>query len=475
MSIIAETLDRLEGDGRGSPDPLAGLHKDSIGPRRRAAGRGRLPLQSLMAVLVLAGGAGLAAWYWNTSPGGVIEPSLVEPAQPAQPDAPAAEAVAAVVDATPAPSEPLAVAVADNNSSDRSDPPASTPAAATASREQPQQTQALSTAVPAARPSDEVLAVIGIDPAVFEAAPVQGAGQTAGPSKPQSVETTVASENTAVQAPARQPSAAPVAKQAASPARPAAPAPTREVAVTMAETAAPASRQAPVQEAPAVAGKPAKPPVKKPANPRPESAAKAATVARAEPVAAKPRPTQPKSAPAQSRKPQKAQPAVAQQAPDAVDAAVEQARIALSQGQYPQALDALQALSPAPEKRADFWLLKGSSHLGLGQLDLAEQAFTRAQPLAPGNAQVAIQLAILKQEKGDHTGALKILAEAAGRHPNTPEIYLNQGYSQLELGAMRDAGRSFRVFLRLTEGRSLYAEQRKAVSRWLAQGSSVSG
>jgi len=160
--------------------------------------------------------------------------------------------------------------------------------------------------------------------------------------------------------------------------------------------------------------------------------------------------------------------------PSAVDDAVERARVALSREQYPQALDALETLSPVPERRPDFWLVKGSAHLGLGQLAAAEQAFASAQPLAPGNAQIAVQRAIIKQEEGDHASALQILQDAAVRHPDVPEIFLNQGYSQQALGAIPDARRSFHIFLRMTEGRSLYAQQRQAVSQWLGQFSSNS-
>ena len=390
MSIIAETLHRLESDNAGSPDPLELLRRGGNGVRRSSARRGRFPLRSVAVLLLVLGGAGLAAWYWAASPEGAIEPSLVESDQPARPDAPAAQAVATLADATPARSEPPVLPAADNTPSDRADPAASPPEAATASDKRPRQTPALSAAVPAGRPSDEALAVIGIDPAVVEAEPVQLAGQTSGSSNPQPGETAPP------QPLVTQPSAAPVTKQAGSPAKPAAP--VREEATTTQKPAAPV-----LQEAPAVAEKPAKPPVKPPAKARPETVAKAAAAAVARPAAAKPRPAKTKAVPVQARKAQQVQTVVPKQDRDAVDATMEQARIALSRGQYFQALDALQALSPAPEKRADFWLLKGSSHLGLGQLDLAEQAFTKAQPLAPGNAQVAIQLAILKQETGDHT------------------------------------------------------------------------
>jgi hypothetical protein len=158
-----------------------------------------------------------------------------------------------------------------------------------------------------------------------------------------------------------------------------------------------------------------------------------------------------------------------------VDVLIERARVALSRGQYQQALVSLELLQPIPVNRPDFWLIKGSALLGTGQLDLAELAFTSAQALAPDNVQIAVQQAILKQEKGDHAGALHILEAAAKRHPNVPEIFLNQGHSLYALGAEREAKRSFRAFLRLTEGRSLYMHQRKAIKEWLTPESSVQG
>ncbi len=159
--------------------------------------------------------------------------------------------------------------------------------------------------------------------------------------------------------------------------------------------------------------------------------------------------------------------------PEKIEDILETARLALSDGQYQQVFSVMETLSPVPEHRADFWLVKGSAHLGLGQLDLAEKAFESAQALLPDHALIAVQRSIVSQEKGDHAGALQILRNAARQHPNVPEIFLNQGYSQQALGEIRDAGYSFRTFLKLTEGRSLYAEQRKAVNQWLAQTSSV--
>lgn len=204
--------------------------------------------------------------------------------------------------------------------------------------------------------------------------------------------------------------------------------------------------------------------------PKPEPRQEAKSQPKPEPgreTRSQPKP-KPGPAPAASRRPGPV--ATVRPAPSAVvDEAVEQARLALSRGLYQQALGALTELQPAPERRADYWLIKGSAHLGLGELGMAESSFAAAHSLTPGNVQIAIQRAIIKQEYGDHAGALKILQEAAVQHGDVPEVYLNQGYSQQALGAVREAESSFRIFLRLTEGRSLYRQQRNAIEQWLAQ------
>ncbi|TNE79773.1 MAG: tetratricopeptide repeat protein [Gammaproteobacteria bacterium] len=103
------------------------------------------------------------------------------------------------------------------------------------------------------------------------------------------------------------------------------------------------------------------------------------------------------------------------------------------------------------------------------QLNQAEEAFEAAQTLLPDQPQIAVQLAIINQEKGDHEKAIKILSKAAESHPNVPEIFLNQGYSLLTLGAVREAEHNFRIFMRMTERRAVYTEQRQAVKQWLGK------
>ena len=151
--------------------------------------------------------------------------------------------------------------------------------------------------------------------------------------------------------------------------------------------------------------------------------------------------------------------------------AVDEARNALSRGNYSHALAVLESVPEVSERRADYWLVKGSAHLALGMLEAAESSLVKAGSVAPDNPQVAVQLAIVKQEQNDHPAALRILAEAATKNAHVPEIFLNMGYSQIAVGAQPDAQRSFRTFMKLTRDRSRYQQQREALERWLQQAS----
>ena len=157
--------------------------------------------------------------------------------------------------------------------------------------------------------------------------------------------------------------------------------------------------------------------------------------------------------------------------PDRIDVAVDEARNALSRGNYSHALAVLESVPEVSERRADYWLVKGSAHLALGMLEAAESSLVKAGSVAPDNPQVAVQLAIVKQEQNDHPAALRILAEAATKNAHVPEIFLNMGYSQIAVGAQPDAQRSFRTFMKLTRDRSRYQQQREALERWLQQAS----
>jgi tetratricopeptide (TPR) repeat protein len=422
MSIINETLNRLETD---SPVPAGRF--DKTFPPRPAVRRTGFPLKVMAtAMLAVFAGTSLAVWYWNGQLGDATEPSLAQAGSQAVPGGTSEHQLLS----------PLPVGA---QTSPKPQPAVQNSETATAA----DQAVAPSPPMPG-----QVLSDTGKQP-------IQAHGSSP---QPRSGETRLAATDVE---PARV--KAPSAK--------AKPAPSASHKQQQAEAQQPAAPPAPLStEAVSEAGK--QPQQAKGSSRQTRSGEKPLAVAKVEATMAKAPDAKSESAPTAPAKQQraaKAEPSGDTVQPSAVDEAVERARVALARGQYPQALSALETLSPVPERRGDYWLIKGSVHLGLGQLDQAEQALAAAQPLAPDNAQIAVQRAIIQQERGDHASALQILEDAATHHPDVPEIFLNQGYSQQALGAVQDARRSFRIFLKISAGRSLYGEQRKAVTQWLAQ------
>ena len=417
MSIIYNTLSRLETEGAGQN----GDSWSAIPPPAPAPSMG-LPVKALTATLLLLfAGTGLAVWHWSDQLGSLKELALANMGSPSAQQGSGYQPYpvtrnAAIPVAT---SLPVVHSGAEISSDGAVPVPAELPEKAAS---KPVTPPAIAVENPLhAGPDETALAPADTKPNAHETP-----GKRSSP-------VTVAVEKEAEVAAVAAPTPEPAAKETKSP--------------------GPAASVPAEQAHSAQTGKPAQ-----------VAGVKPATTATSK---AKPRPASNPPRPKATRAPAASSPEAARSRQ--VERTVEQARVALSQGRYVEALTVLNGLDPAPADRADFWLMKGSAHLGLGQLGPAETAFAAAQPLAPANAQIAVQRAILKQEQDDHAGALRILEEASSRHPDVPEVFLNQGYSQQELGAVREAGHSYRIFLRLTEGRSLYADQRRAVRQWLAQ------
>ena len=70
--------------------------------------------------------------------------------------------------------------------------------------------------------------------------------------------------------------------------------------------------------------------------------------------------------------------------------------------------------------------------------------------------QIWVQLAIVAQQRGNHTQALQLLGEAKRLNAQMPEVHLNIAFSQDSLGEHQHAAvYAYRMFLKLTEGKSL--------------------
>ena len=445
MSIIYETLNRLEMESVGQADQLdRGDARCHAGKPVRSPARAR----AMLMVLVLTG-IGLALWHPNSPLSGLNQLPLANAL---------GEAVASEESDHDLSSLPPRDQVSHQFQPDGSEKEAATAGgqfAAAALVQRPAGETAEFAALQAkadespiaSQPHEETPEVADASPEKVEVAPTESSSVPAvsdqQPTRAdQASLETQPSKQTAAMASAR-----PVKVEAAATESNAAPAVSHELPARVAKVSV---QTQPSQQAAAVTG---------------------AKISLVKTPSAKPKP-RPKPNLALPNKQQAKEKAVGvDDAPETntVDGVIEQAGDALSRGRYEQALATLEKLSPVPEHRVDYWLVKGNAYLRVGQLDSAEKALASAQRLAPRNAQIAVQRAILKQEKGDHVTALQILQEAGEHNPDVPEIFLNQGYSEQALGAVQDARRSFRIFLRITEGRSLYTRQRKLVVEWLAQ------
>lgn len=115
------------------------------------------------------------------------------------------------------------------------------------------------------------------------------------------------------------------------------------------------------------------------------------------------------------------------------------------------------------QERWESWFWLGTAQLAQGQLGVAEAALERASKLNPKVAQIWVQRAIVAQERGDHTTAVKLLNEARELAPKSPKIFLNLGFSNDALGLIAEADKNYLRFLSLTEGDGSYAMQRKPI------------
>jgi Tfp pilus assembly protein PilF len=145
------------------------------------------------------------------------------------------------------------------------------------------------------------------------------------------------------------------------------------------------------------------------------------------------------------------------------------ARLLVQKGAYADAAALLQPMLQTGPGRweASFWL--GTAQLGQGNLALAENYLNQALAVESNAPQIWVQLAIVAQQRGNHTQALQLLGEAKRLNAQMPEVHLNIAFSQDSLGNISTAVYAYRMFLKLTEGKSLYVDQRREVLMRMAR------
>lgn len=115
--------------------------------------------------------------------------------------------------------------------------------------------------------------------------------------------------------------------------------------------------------------------------------------------------------------------------------------------------------------------LAGAALSGLGRWSEAVAALTHARQKNPGNARIALYLAVALQETGDHTAAMDTLLKATSQHPDIPELWLNQGHSLQAQGRVNEAAQAYQRFIELSAGRKDLSQQRVWVTKSIQKGS----
>ncbi len=134
---------------------------------------------------------------------------------------------------------------------------------------------------------------------------------------------------------------------------------------------------------------------------------------------------------------------------------------------FDQAARHAQALTRDFPDRWESWFWLGTAQLAEGRIEEADATLERAGTLDPTVAQVLVQRAVVAQERGDNTKAIRLLINARELSPKSPQIYLNMGYSNDALGLSAEAEKNYRYYLSLTEGDAAYSLQRSLVTQRL--------
>ena len=135
----------------------------------------------------------------------------------------------------------------------------------------------------------------------------------------------------------------------------------------------------------------------------------------------------------------------------------------IKQRQYAQAVNILDPLFAKPPERWEPWFWLGTAQLGLGQLEKARAALVDGLARDATVPQLWVQQALVSQQQGRFGEALDALRQAELLAPELPEVQLNLAYTLEVTGDRLVAGKHYRMFLTLTEGKKAYHSTRKKV------------
>jgi len=135
----------------------------------------------------------------------------------------------------------------------------------------------------------------------------------------------------------------------------------------------------------------------------------------------------------------------------------------IKQRQYAQAINILEPLFAKPPERWEPWFWLGTAQLGLGQLEKAQASLVDGLARDATVPQLWVQRALASQQQGRFGEALDALRQAELLAPELPEVQLNLAYTLEVTGDRLMAGKHYRMFLTLTEGKKAYHATRKKV------------
>lgn len=139
----------------------------------------------------------------------------------------------------------------------------------------------------------------------------------------------------------------------------------------------------------------------------------------------------------------------------------------LARGESQPALDAALKLEKSIGENWRTRFLAGVAQLGLGRLEEATTALTRAQQLNPAHLLSAVYLTVALQERGEHAKAIQVVQRALEKNPGSPELWLNLGHSSQATGQSAQARKAYQQFMALSGSRQDLAAQRAWVQAWL--------
>lgn len=139
------------------------------------------------------------------------------------------------------------------------------------------------------------------------------------------------------------------------------------------------------------------------------------------------------------------------------------ARSFIKQRQYAQAINILDPVFAKPPERWEPWFWLGTAQLGLGQLEKAQASLVDGLARDATVPQLWVQRALVSQQQGRFGEALDALRQAELLAPELPEVQLNLAYTLEVTGDRLMAGKHYRMFLTLTEGKRTYQPTRKKV------------